>query len=324
MTLEQTTLLSVIIPVYNAEKYLRQCYMSLNGQTYRNLELIFVNDGSTDGSLEYLKELQSKDARVVIVDQKNKGASAARNAGLSICRGKYVGFCDADDMCEPTMYQNMVEVLKKYDADIACCAIRRVADNGDLLQNLFEAPNAFEMGSAEAMKNWLIGKYIGNSVYTKLTKRELWNGIQFPENEIFEEAKVIPQLISRAEKIVHTGTAEYNYFSRQGSITSKPADERLLAIYRRERYIRDYVLSLYPDLEEEVLAFEIRNNMNAMMGAEMSRKEMKKDVYMEIQNQFNRIFIAGLKNQYITVKDKIKLVELRTKIFYIRKHIFAG
>ena len=315
-------LVSIIIPVYNAEHFLERCYHSLKEKTYPHLEFIFVNDGSKDRSLEYLQMIQKEDHRVMILDQKqNKGVSAARNAGLEICRGEYIAFCDADDGYEPEMVASMVAALEQNHADIACCAICRSHESGKSATVLWQASCELAMTSEDAIKNWLTGQYIGNSVYSKLSKRHIWENVRFPEGEIFEEAYVIPQLLSRAGKVVHTGKASYHYYYGHESLATAPMTDRILAVFKREDYIRDYIGSRYRDLEDAVVSYEVRNNLGCMIGAEVSKNRMDPAVYEEVKRNFNRVFIPGLKNQYVSARDKLRLIEVKTKLFYLRKRI---
>lgn len=314
-------LISVIIPVYNAEAYLPQCYASLRAQEHQNLELIFVNDGSKDGSLAMLRGFAQQDPRVVIIDQHNQGVSAARNAGLDRCTGEYIGFCDADDRCAPTMFSNMLDALLQENADIACCGVWTISMSGKKMA-LYVCDQPIVMGPEEALRDWLMDRYVGNSIYSKLTKRNLWDGVRFPKNEIFEEAEVIPKLFTAAEKIVHTATTEYYYIAHEGSITARPADDRLYAVHKREKFIREYVLEKFPGLEDAVTTFEINNNMNLMMSAELSRATVDAKLYRTIQEEFDRVFWQGLKSKHLTLKSKIHLIELKTKVFYLRKRLF--
>ncbi|MDR1528238.1 MAG: glycosyltransferase [Puniceicoccales bacterium] len=113
--------ISIVVPVYNAEKYLRQCLDSLVGQIFENIEIICINDGSTDNSLEILHEYQKKDGRIVVFFHENKGISVTRNVGLHAARGKYIMFCDSDDWYEPEMCKAMFEIMEGEDVDVAMC-----------------------------------------------------------------------------------------------------------------------------------------------------------------------------------------------------------
>lgn len=122
--------ISVIVPVYNVGEYLRQCVDSILSQTYSNLEIIAVNDGSTDGSGAILDEYREKDIRLIAIHQENQGVSAARNKGLDVATGDYIAFVDADDYIHPEMYEKLVKALEDNQADISFCTRKRVYQNG--------------------------------------------------------------------------------------------------------------------------------------------------------------------------------------------------
>ena len=131
-------LISVIVPIYNMEPFLRRCVTSIINQTFEDLEIILVNDGSTDTSGDIIREIAAEDSRVKVISQTNQGVSAARNEGLKAAKGKYIGFVDADDYIKPDMYENLLNALVKYQADIACCGYQTVFENGQINSNGLE------------------------------------------------------------------------------------------------------------------------------------------------------------------------------------------
>ena len=131
-------LISVIVPIYNMEPFLRRCVTSIINQTFEDLEIILVNDGSTDTSGDIIWEIAAEDSRVKVISQTNQGVSAARNEGLKAAKGKYIGFVDADDYIKPDMYENLLNALVKYQADIACCGYQTVFENGQINSNGLE------------------------------------------------------------------------------------------------------------------------------------------------------------------------------------------
>lgn len=303
------SMVSIIIPVYNAEKYIANCYHSLKIQSYKNLELVFVDDCSTDRSYEILNQISINDSRVVLLKMpKNSGVSAARNLGLDKCKGDLIGFCDADDTYEENMVLNMVSIMVKENADISCCALKRVNVNGVTKEVIWQAPKGLVLSSEEALKNWLIGRYIGNSIYTKISKRELWNQVRFPEGEIFEEAYVIPQIFCKAPKIVHTGTIEYNYFIREGSYTQSVLDESCLAVYRREKYIQKLILEKHPSLKDAYDCFVVRMNTANMRKALLCAKDVDNILMEEVKKQYCSSKKNALTNQYLSKKEKMEQI----------------
>ena len=313
-------LLSIVIPVYNAANYINACWDSLKQQTYPNMEYVFVDDCSKDESLNLLKAIQLTDLRVhVYQTNKNSGVSEARNVGIDRSTGELIGFCDADDTCDLNMFKCMVEAMLSHNAQISCCGLRRIKPDGTVISVLWDAPAGKEFDSEYALKAWLMGEYIGNSVYTKVFRRELWNGIRFPKGEIFEESYVIPQLFHAADRIVHTGLISYNYYHREGTYTTREFNESKLIVYDREKYIGNFINKYYPGLTDAFNTFLIRQNTALMMGIEMSNRDKKSAIYKKVRSEFDSVFVRGLKSKELRIKKKIQLIELYTGLFHFRK-----
>ena len=193
-------LISIIVPVYKVEKYLDKCVESIVNQTYKNLEIILVDDGSTDRCPDKCEEWALKDTRIEVIHKKNGGLSDARNAGLKKATGKYIIFVDSDDWIENNMIEIMMKALLKEGADICACGIRY---NYDTYSN-----------------NFTTKYYTGNSSQTlaRLYKRELWDKFSFPKGKICEDAFTTYLLVDAAKKIVQVPDVLYNYRIRPDSI----------------------------------------------------------------------------------------------------------
>lgn len=314
-------LISIVIPVYNSEEYLEVCIKSLIHQTYDELEIIFVNDCSKDKSLEILKKYQNKDSRIKIINNKlNQGVSESRNIGIKYATGKYIGFCDSDDSCDLSMYENMHNSLTKNDAQIACCGIRRIKTNGQQY-TLWESDRELLFSTEEAMKCWFEGKYIGSSVYSKLFKANLWENVKFPKGEIFEEAAVLPELFLNADKIVHCGNTLYNYFERENSYTTSNFSKKKLIVISRLKSIESKIKNEYPELFDSFLVYKIRNITGLKTGIELEREMLDQGILKEVDKSFNQIFFNALLNDKLSKKEKIQIIELKTKLFYLRKKL---
>ena len=315
-------LISIVIPVYNADKYLDHCWKSLKEQTYHNLEYIFVDDCSSDNSIEKLKSIRDSDVRVkVFQTERNSGVSAARNLGIDHSSGGYIGFCDADDICDNHMFESMVSAIESSGADIACCSLIRKKPDNTVVSVLWEAPKGMEMTPEEALRAWLVGKYIGNSVYTKVFKKNLWDGIRFPDGETFEEAAVIPLLFIRAKKIVHTGEIGYIYYQREGSINTLPFSEKKLIVYKRENDVRHYITEHFPNLKDAVDIFIVRQNIALMIGIELTNRDKKSELYKKVRKEFVNIMPAGLQSKELSIKKKLQIIELYLGLFHLRKRM---
>ena len=219
---------SVIIPVYNVEKYLRQCLDSVVNQTLKDIEIICVDDGSTDNSLKILKEYASKDDRFIIIEQKNKGAGAARNKGLEIANGEYLYFLDSDDFVDLSALEKLNTQIKKCDADICVCKNYDFIENENSLKEPFWIPDLKYIDGLEIFNKYDISEYLFNfctiPAYTKLYKRVFiaQNNIKFQEIKSCNDVFFNFYSLACAEKI--TFIDEYLVTYRQGqsgSITSK-------------------------------------------------------------------------------------------------------
>ena len=178
---------SVIIPVYNVEAYLRQCLDSVVNQTLKDIEIICVDDGSTDGSAAILKEYATKDERIKILTQSNSGAGAARNAGIARATGEWITFSDADDWIEPDAIEKMVAAAQREDADCVCCGMLRDWRNGTSVFRPFD-----EMGPSDTY----------NAVVNKLFKRNLLENLMMDESvSLGEDLMVSAQAMAKAKKI---------------------------------------------------------------------------------------------------------------------------
>jgi len=209
--------ISVIIPIYNVENYLIKCIDSIINQTYRNLEIILVDDGSTDGCPEICDEYAKKDKRIRVIHKKNGGVSSARNSGISLASGEYITFVDADDSIEQNMVVLLHETIVSKKSDISICNILNIEEGQQPVdidyQNLTRTLN-----SREALGDMLYQKNIINGPFAKLYKKYLFEDIRFQEDiTIAEDLEANYRLFLKAKKIVTNSSKKYYYLKRQGS-----------------------------------------------------------------------------------------------------------
>ncbi len=236
--MEKEKQISVIVPVYNAQRYLEKCLDSITGQSYRNLEIILVDDGSKDKSSEICDRYAAADGRIKVIHRENGGISAARNSGLNIATGEYYGFADSDDWLESDMYQFLQNDLASTGADIAVCGFFRTFDK-------FEEPNDRShtrrvMKRTEAL-DWLLqDRLLQNYYWCKLYKKELFNGIRMPEGRTFEDAFTQHLIFEKARKVVLHNIPKYHYLIRSDSISGASQgflnEDCHAAFYERVRY----------------------------------------------------------------------------------------
>lgn len=243
--------ISVIIPVYKVEPYLRKCLDSIVNQTYRNLEIILVDDGSPDNCGAICDEYAARDERIQVIHKPNGGVSSARNVGLAAATGEWLGWVDSDDWIEADMYEVLLKGAKKYGADIAVCSRMEIFKNERIFRGWQEEKSLDRKAGLELL---LENDVMQNYCADKLFRKSLWDGIAFPEGRTFEDIAVMYRLFERAERVICLPGAKYNYAQRAGSIVSDITLENRLNHYRaaRERY--EDMKERWPELEELLLA----------------------------------------------------------------------
>lgn len=214
-------MISVIIPVYNAGKYLNSCIDSLLNQTYQDLEIILVNDGSTDGSKKILEEWRNRDSRIVIIHKENGGASTARNAGLDIAKGEYIGFVDADDTISPFYFEVLYNCALKDQSDFVCYRYKGsvdVSEDYELINALVE--DRLIVNSRKVLYDYEKKYYsiIWGVPFNKLFHKSLFEKLRFSEGMIYEDVEILPKLIKASHQITILPMELYYYNSSENSV----------------------------------------------------------------------------------------------------------
>lgn len=243
------TKVSVIIPVYNTAKYLPKCLDSVINQTYQNLEIITVNDGSTDNSKAILENYTQKDPRLKIITQKNQGLSAARNAGLKIASGNFVTFVDSDDFIKSKMIEKMLGALEKSDADVAVCSFKEIFPN-KTIKNFNNHRYSQKVFSTEsALKAMLKEEGFMVSATMKLFPRLFFDHIKFPVGELHEDVGTTYKLVQKAQKIVFLPDEFYLYTHHQNSIINQTFDDRKFDLIELTDKMCDDLNQCFPNLK---------------------------------------------------------------------------
>lgn len=307
--------ISVIVTAYNIEEYLPRCIDSLLAQTYADLEIILVDDGSTDKTTEICDEYAAKNDHIRVIHQKNRGPSAARNAGVKIAHGDYIGYVDGDDWTEPDMYEKMLEACLKYRADIAICTYRPV---GEGAEEIHPTGNVLELTREEALEYYISGHpqyHIYHSVWSKLFDKRVIQDIAFPEGRKSEDIMYTTWALMRAKKCVFLDTPYYNYMvDRNTSIMNSKLHERRFtdeipfwkeqkAYLKREGFYELADKSAY-QFYRRMLFYYIDFKERGMKD---SCREMRK-LFREDQKEIRTVY----QNSYVALGDK-----LRMKLFLI-------
>ena len=242
-------LISVIVPVYNVRPYLEKCFDSIARQSYQNLEIILVDDGSTDGSGELCENLSKRDGRVRVIHKKNGGLGSARNAGMDAARGELLSFVDSDDWIEPGMYESLSGIMCRENAQIIACGIKRVSETGEVSYYQDNLKERSVYTREEALIELPKNERLSNSMCNKLFRRETIQGLHINEQIYYEDNPFTPQCIARAERIAYTAEPFYCYFERTGSISRKKFSEREFDRVTADRMRLEFYHEHFPQCE---------------------------------------------------------------------------
>ena len=215
-------MISIIIPVYNVSKYLDKCLQSVVTQTYSNIQIILVNDGSTDNSCEICEKWCKKDKRIEVIHKRNGGLSNARNVGIERAQGEYLMFVDSDDIISDDLCELLHNHLLENNADLAICDTYHIFDNNNFTfqrDNKVEIVRCFD--KVEAICNLWYQKSFLPSAWGKLYKKELFKQIRFTEGIIFEDIDIMHEIFYLCNKIIYTNIKAYGYVHHENSITTK-------------------------------------------------------------------------------------------------------
>ena len=224
--MKSSPLISVIVPVYNSEKFLESCINSILAQSHNHLEILCINDGSTDSSLYILKQKACSDSRIKVFTQENAGVSSARNVGLSMAKGEYITFVDSDDELDPDMYEVLLNLAEKYQADIAHCGYKKIHLDGSA-KDVRGTKELLIQDGLEASKDLLSGQHFTGGLWNKLYRAELIQNTRFDETlKINEDVLFNAELFQRAGTAVFYDAPKYHYFERQSSTCSRTSSIR--------------------------------------------------------------------------------------------------
>lgn len=292
----QNKKVSVIVPVYNMEKYLSRCVDSILAQTYSNLEVILVDDGSKDSSPAICDKYAERDSRVKVVHKANGGPGSARNLGIEESTGDYIAFVDSDDTIKNNMYERMLKLVIDNCADMVCSNIYDDVQRDAITQ---------VMSREEALRNRLLGKNISDSTVDKLYTRKLFSTLRFPiDRNISEDTAIVYQLISVSNRIVYTNEKFYNITRTDNSLSRSKYDGRCIAIIDTYEEMVDFFKSTKEPEFEKIAIAKANNavlyNVGEYCVAKCVDKEFKKRIKYRANYQ--------LKTYKNSTKSKILLL----------------
>lgn len=297
-------LISVIINVYNGEKFIAKCLESVINQTYKNIEILIINDGSTDNTLEICKSYQ--DPRIRMINQENMGLSKARNVGIDNANGEYLYFVDVDDFIETDTIEYLYRLAKQYNALLSTCAAIDIHSYDDVVKSPKE--KVCLKTEKEILINIFLSLDRSGTIWNKLIKKELLNQIRF-EDRIINDVVVVYKLVIAAKEIVYSNQIKYYYLRHKNSITGKKEGNRSIDFYEAsiERY--HYIKNLYPNLKEnEICLNHVIMNLYLENNTQVLKHLEEKDALKIYNTMFNFFNILFCKMKF---REKIKLILFR-------------
>lgn len=318
-------LISIIIPAYNIENYIAKCLDSLINQTYKNLEIIVVNDGSSDNTGKIIDAYSSKYENIKAIHKKNAGVSAARNSGIEIANGDYIGFVDGDDTVDEEMFEVLINNAIKYDADISHCGYKMVFPSR--IDYYYNTGILVEQDSELGLKDLLVGSRVEPGLWNKIYKKELFKDIKIDESiKINEDLLVNYYLFKEAKKSIFYDKCFYNYTLRKGSAaTSKVNINKIIDPVK----VRKEILE---DLEKDSDLYNIAYEKYVMSLVGICRnvqirKNKEYKFYIDDAKKCLRYEINNIiKNKAMSKKTKLMVIGnlYFSRIFYIIDDIHAA
>ncbi|MBR1865981.1 MAG: glycosyltransferase [Lachnospiraceae bacterium] len=315
--------ISVIIPVYNVENYIEMCLESVIHQTYTNLQIILIDDGSSDRSGMICDRYQEKDPRIQVIHQINSGVSNARNKGLTLVKGSYVTFCDADDWIEPDMYEYLYGLLQQSECNIASCGARKESTESKVVVRSSK-DKVLHMNKKEAIAAFHLRKDMNEWIVTKLFEKSVISGLLFDESlRVCEDYVFGCDAIEKSIGVVCGTEIKYHYIQRKSSVSNHGYTEEFeKGLTAMEKYIDKY-MKQYPDKKKDILAKYMLENMGiltAMIKGNCIDRQRVRNVRKYIKdNLWTYVFTKGVS---LYLKGSAIVICLNFELFaYIYRHL---
>ena len=267
--MENKALISVVIPVYNVEEYISRCISSILEQTYRNLQIILVDDGSTDKSGEICDEYAKADRRVTVIHQTNGGVSSARNTGIDKATGEYITFVDSDDFVSKEMVAYLFALAKNNDCDIAISTHNII--RGEKVWKSYNLSGDVKMTPKRCIEKLLYDDGVDTSAWAKLYKLKLFNGVRYPVGKLYEDIATTYKIFLKANAIISGNNCIYNYVLRSNSIVNGEFNEKKFDLIEMTDEMVKAVCEVYPDLSNAGLRRRVYarfSTLNQLIGVD--------------------------------------------------------
>lgn len=324
--------ISVIVPIYNVEKYLEKCIDSIINQTYSNLEIILVNDGSVDNSKNICDQYAISDKRIKVIHKENGGLSDARNYGLNIATGDYVSFIDSDDYIHPMFYEILWKMIEENEGDIAQCNFTKYYENNDIvnIKNIEFHKQPHILTNIQAL-DYLTSDLNYIVVWNKLYKIELFDHVRFPKGKLHEDEYTTYKVLFKSKKIIVTSIPLYYYLQRTDSITGQKFNLKKLdaldAFIEQISFYKEK--KLYTIKNKTICRFEsnLRILMMQVLDSDIEEKEKERifnqliSVYRENRNLFKEAFKSNKRKRMLLLlysRGPLFVLKITSRLLYVK------
>lgn len=303
-------LISIIVPVYNVEEYLPRCVKTLRNQTYPQIEILLVDDGSTDGTGALCDRLAEEDSRIRVFHKDNGGSSSARNLGIAAAKGEYLGFVDSDDYVEPDMYEKLYAAMEQYGVSAAQTGRDEIDPDGSRLPDICIPPREPECIGAEDFLKELLMHRGDCSFCTKLIKSSVLEDRKFPEGVLNEDFHLLVQLLGeRIHRIASLPDRGYHVYYRVGSNSRKADRETFSRVFMDIVDNADMVSGLveekYPDLKDAALRFSVFQRIDYMLHIPISQMNRDNAFYQKVVRYLRKNWVSAMGNPFLSGKNKL-------------------
>lgn len=335
----QSPLISIIVPIYNMEKYLRKCIDSILCQTYKNIELILVDDGSTDSSPQICDEYAELDDRVKVIHKHNTGQADSRNKGINIAKGEYIGFVDSDDWIDADMYEVLYNTIVDTGADISICGI--FYEYANQIEVTYNCGGLYNYDREEAIRAIYMDTNIKSYSWDKLFKREVITN-NYPDTRYFEDLTILIKWIANANKTSIVGKAKYHYRQREGSICTTQSNKNFFGFWlglfniflfvREQGVFSDDERIMYLNLLRKTISVakgiaRVTDRKRALahynyMTTELKDKDVIRSEYLSTSKKINLIMLEKTPLLFFSIYKVVKKLHFAYKRIFTKKRIY--
>ena len=298
-------LITVVIPAYNVEKYIERCIKTVVNQTYENIEIILVDDGSPDNCPKICDKWAKKDNRIIVIHKENGGLSDARNAGIDIAKGEYITFIDSDDYIEKDYVEFLYNMIKEDKTDLSICSHTVIYETGKIIEKETKVRDV--LPKEEVLYQILYDCGIDLSAWAKLYSIKLFKNVRYPKGRVFEDAATTYKLIDQCDKISVGSFSKYNYIIRKNSISTNAFSPKKMDLITSTTEMTDYLRKKYPKLNsacDRRLMYAYLSTLTQLAKSNAKDKTNKKIMMDYINNNRKKV----LKDKKIPKRDRVALI----------------